>query len=344
MSNTPAPPDDEHEFHYNPQCAFPNFADYGARRQSWNAEANAGLTKLTDLAYGDHPLRTLDLFLADGGRRPCPVHVFIHGGYWRAQDKQNFAFVAPVLVARGITVAVINYELCPASTLDGVVDAAIAAVEWLHRTVAQHGGDPDAISISGHSAGAHLCAEVLAADWAARGINPGFITGAVMISGIFDPAPAMRTTVNAQLRLTPSIAARHDVERRPPRIICPIWLFAGGQEPWRWIDQTFRYAHHLHRHVADPAVQVLPGFNHFDVIDQYRDASSPIGQAVLASAGVRQGLRRNCRNIGGRNVSRRPERERTSGPPSNPDLRVDAGIEQVGRQVGDSDDNQDEQR
>lgn len=279
-------PSDDHEFQYNPQRAFPDFAEYGARRQPWNDAALAGLTKIADLAYGDHPLRRLDLFPGkplDG--RPCPVHVFIHGGYWRAQDKLDYAYVAAPLAARGVTTAVINYELCPASTLDGVADSAIAAVEWLHRNVAQHGGDRMAISLSGHSAGAHLCAEALAVDWAARGIDPGFITGAVMLSGIFDPAPAMGTTVNDMLRLTPEIIARRDVERRPVGITGPAWLFAGGREPWRWIDQTFRYAHHLHRSGGDPAVQVLPGYNHFDIIDQYHDAESPIAQAVLRSAG-----------------------------------------------------------
>lgn len=274
--------DEDHEFHYNPQRAFPEFAEYGARRQPANEAARASLRMMADLRYGAHPLRALDLFPAGPA---SPVHVFVHGGYWRAQDKRNFAYIAAPLVARGVSVAVINYELCPDSTLDGVAESSIAAVDWLHRNAAEYGGDPMAISLSGHSAGAHLCAEIVAVDWAARGIDPGFITGTVMISGIYDPAPARRTTVDEQLRLTPAIIARHNVEHKPPRIIVPTWLFAGGREPWRWIDQTFRYAHHLHRHGGDPAVQVLPGYNHFDIIDQYQELESPIFLAALASTG-----------------------------------------------------------
>ena len=270
--------DDDHETQFNPQRAVPDFADHGARRQPGNAAARE-LLRPVEHRYGPHPLHTLDLFAAPGVNRP--IHAFLHGGYWRAQDKQNFAYIAAPLVERGITAAIVNYELCPASTLDGVVNSAIAAIEWLHRRAMSLGGAPARISLSGHSAGAHLVAEALATDWPARGIDPGFITGAVLISGVFDPEPARHTTVNDQLRLTPELVTRHDMERRPPRVTVPTWLFAGGREPWRWIDQTFRYALHLHRHGADPSVHVLPGLHHFDIIDQFARPGSPILQAVL---------------------------------------------------------------
>ena len=139
------------------------------------------------------------------------MHVFVHGGYWRAQDKENFAFVASELASREITTVVINYELCPSSTLDLVAHSALAAIEWVNRHVAEYGGDPRRISLLGHSAGAHLCAVGLAADWQGRGIDPSFIRGTVLVSGIFDPTPAMNTTVNPGPDLTPEIVARHDV-------------------------------------------------------------------------------------------------------------------------------------
>lgn len=278
--------DEDHEFHYNPQRAFPDFGKHRELRAPANREALSRLPSVLDLAYGENPSRRLDIFPArreDGS--PAPVHVFLHGGYWRAQDKANYAYIAGTLVPTGITTVIANYELCPGATLDGVVDSALAALEWTWRNIADHGGDASAISISGHSAGAHLCAEALAADWTARGIDPDFIRAAVMISGIYDPAPAARTSVNAQLRLDAEIADRHDMERRPPRANCPVSLFVGGREPWHWIEQTFRYSHHLRRHGLDPAVEVLPGYGHFDIIDQYRDPAAPILAAVLEGAG-----------------------------------------------------------
>jgi len=273
---------DEHEFHYNPQRSVPDFKQAQARREAPNAEARARLRCAADLAYGDHSLRRLDVYPATGPR--APVHIFFHGGYWRAQDKQNFAFLAAPLTDRGICTVVANYELCPASTLDGVVDSALAAIEWTARNIATHGGDPERITLSGHSAGAHLTAAVLACDWSARGLAPDVIKGAVMISGIYDPEPARATSVNADLRLTPELIVRHDYERVRPRVLCPSWIIAGGREPWHWIDQSFRYANHLRRHGGDPGVIVSPGFHHFDIMDQYRDSASDVARAVMSIA------------------------------------------------------------
>jgi len=130
--------DEEHEFQYNPQRAFPNFADHQAERAPANTSARTNLKSHLDVPYGEHPLRRVDVFPADGAAR-TPVHVFFHGGYWRAQDKENFTFVARELVARGVTTVIANYELCPASTLDGVVDSALTAIEWICRHIADYG-------------------------------------------------------------------------------------------------------------------------------------------------------------------------------------------------------------
>jgi arylformamidase len=271
---------EEHEFQYNPQKAFPDFAESRLEREPENLRALAELKQHRDVAFGNHRLRKLDIYPTNRAE-PAPVHAFFHGGYWRAQDKENFACMAPMLVERGVTAVIMNYELCPDSTLDGVAQSAIDGLEWLHRNIAAYGGDPMAISISGHSAGAHLVAEALAADWSAKGIDPSFIVGAVAVSGIYDPEPAMATTVNAQLNLTPEMAARHNMEVRPVVARCPVSLFVGGREPWHWIDQTFRYGHHLHREGLNPEVHVLPAYDHFNILMDFMNPEGAIGKAML---------------------------------------------------------------
>jgi arylformamidase len=104
----------------------------------------------------------------------------------------------------------------------------------------------------------------------------------VLISGVYDPAPAKLTTVDAEIRLTPEIIARQNYEQHPPRTRCPVWVMAGGDEPWHWIDQSFRYAHHLHRHGLAPGVVVSPGHHHFDIISQYATADSDVMRCVLS--------------------------------------------------------------
>jgi len=277
------PTPEEHELHYNPQKAVPDFIRHQQARAPLNARARQELTAHWDVPYGEHPLRTLDIFPAVSG---APVHLFFHGGYWRAQDKQNFSFVAGALVPLGITTVIANYELCPAATLDGVVDSALAAFAWTCRHAGDHDADPRRISVSGHSAGAHLVAEILATDWPARGVDATALTGATMISGIFDPTPAIVTSVNADLCLNAEIAARHNMEDCAPRVCCPTSILAGGQEPMPWIDQSFRYSHHMRRHGGDPAVTVVPGENHFSILTQYLDPDSAVMRAIRAHAGL----------------------------------------------------------
>lgn len=276
------PTHEEQEFQYNPRASCPDFDASNANHIAANARSAARLAGQRDIAYGTHPLHRLDIFPA--GRANAPVHIFIHGGYWRAQDKANFTFVADMLVGQGITAVIINYELCPASTLDGVTASALEAIAWVQRNIADHGGDPHNITLSGHSAGAHLVAEALATDWSAYGITAPFITGALGVSGIFDPYPASRISLNEQLKLTDELIARHDMERKPVLVECPVAIVVGALEPWHWIDQTFRYFHHLHRQGRRPDLLVANGFNHFDIQGQFISAGTAIGAACVALA------------------------------------------------------------
>jgi arylformamidase len=274
---------EEIEAQFNPRRSVPDFEDHQARHASWSAAARAELGGRLDVAYGDGALHKVDIFPAPEIRK-APVHVFFHGGYWRAQDKGNFTHVAKTLVAEGICVVIANYDLCPAVTLDGTVASALRAIAWTWRHARAYGGDPERLTLSGHSAGAHLCAMALAYDWPAAGLPADAIKGAVPISGIFDPEPAMHTTVNAEIRLTEEIARRNNALRLAPKVRCPVKLFVGGDEPPGWIRQSELYARHLREHGLEPELSVIPGTHHFDLIDQYVDAASPIVRAIVTLA------------------------------------------------------------
>ncbi|MGH6901868.1 MAG: alpha/beta hydrolase [Geminicoccaceae bacterium] len=274
---------DEIEIQFNPRASVPSFEADQARHAAWSAAARAELEGHLDVAYGDGPLHKVDVFPAPGVR-DAPVHVYFHGGYWRAQDKANFAHVARTLVGERICTVIANYDLCPAVTLDGTVESALRALAWTWRHARDYGGDPARLTISGHSAGAHLCAMALAHDWAVWGGPADLIKGAVPSSGIYDPEPAMHITVNAEIRLTEEIARRNNALRLAPTVRCPVELFVGGDETPEWIRQSERYAAHLRRHGLDPELRVIPGRHHFDIIDQYVDGASPIVRAIVTLA------------------------------------------------------------
>jgi arylformamidase len=270
---------EEHEAQYNPQRSVPDYQAAQRQREPLNEAALANPRRIADIPFGPGALHRLDLYPPEDSG-PWPVHAFFHGGYWRAQDKRNFGFIAGPLNRRGVLVAVLNYDLCPAVTLDGTVASALAGIEWLFRNVAAHGGDPERITLSGHSAGAHLTAAALATDWTQRGLPAQFIKGALLISGIYDPRPAMLTTVNTEIRLTPEISARNDYEALPPHVDCPCWVMAGGEEPLHWIDQSLRYAQHLRRHGRKPGLLVAPNYHHFNIMDQFAAYDSDVGRLL----------------------------------------------------------------
>ena len=84
---------------YNNSGKVANVADYLAWYPGESARARETLPARLDLRYGPRPGETLDVFLPEG-HGPWPVHVFVHGGYWRSLDKQDFSFVARGLPAR----------------------------------------------------------------------------------------------------------------------------------------------------------------------------------------------------------------------------------------------------
>ncbi|MCA9579433.1 MAG: alpha/beta hydrolase [Myxococcales bacterium] len=247
--------DETREYHYNPQKSVEDFSRFQTHRSAISQVCRSVMKSHLDVAYGEGELHRLDIYPAGPG---SPVHVFFHGGYWRTQDKQNFAFLARDLVQKGVTLVVANYDLCPAATLDEVTGSALNAIAFCHASIAEYGGDPNAISVSGNSAGAHLCSMALATDWSARGLPADLIKGAVLISGIFDPEPARHISVDAELKLDDGLIARNDTQALKPHFDCPVHIFAGGREPWGWVELSFDYYRHLREHGHDPALRQEP--------------------------------------------------------------------------------------
>ncbi|MBV8462334.1 MAG: alpha/beta hydrolase [Acidimicrobiales bacterium] len=104
----------------------------------------------------------------------APVMVYIHGGAWVIGDKREQG--KPMmfeLVARGWVCVAINYRLSPKATWpDHIVDAK-RAVAWVKEHIAEYGGDPSFVAVSGGSAGGHLCA-LLALSPGDPALQPGF--------------------------------------------------------------------------------------------------------------------------------------------------------------------------
>lgn len=103
------------------------------------------------------PEKQLNIF-APRGAKNLPVFIFIHGGSWKSGNKEIYDFLGSRMARKSVVTVIIDYPLAPAYQIQSMELAAIQAVIWTRNHIANYGGDPGQIFISGHSAGGHLAA------------------------------------------------------------------------------------------------------------------------------------------------------------------------------------------
>src|SRR5205807_1456751 len=74
-----------------------DFDDIVADIVARSAATRNVLPMLADVAYGEGVAERLDVFFPPGRRRDLPVHIFIHGGYWRMFSKRDYSYVATTI-------------------------------------------------------------------------------------------------------------------------------------------------------------------------------------------------------------------------------------------------------
>jgi arylformamidase len=263
-----------------------NAAGYLAWYPEESARTREILPARLDLRYGPRPGETLDVFLPDG-QGPWPVHVFVHGGYWRSLHKEDFSFVARGLQPAGVLVAVIDYELIPAVDMDELVRQVRASVAWLHRNVAALGGDPARLTVSGHSAGGHLVAMLMSTDWGRSAGLPGDVVKAGFgISGLYDLEPIRLSYLNETLGLTMETARRNSPVHLVPAAAGRLVLPVGAKEGDEYHRQTESLAVAWRRRGLAVEVMEMAGHDHFSIITELGEPGTPLSRAVQREIGV----------------------------------------------------------
>jgi arylformamidase len=265
-----------YEYQYNPRLSVDNATEIinGWRKRSIQLRSN--LSPMTDFKYGSHPRENLDVFRAANARATL---VFIHGGYWRSHSKLETSFIAQHFLERGISVALINYPLCPDVTLGDIRDSVLRAFAYLWTRVL-NADERQTIVVSGHSAGGHLAALHATEDWQTRGLPADPIKAIVALSGVFDVAPLLRTSINADLRLTVDTTAELNLLTSMPQTNCRMLLAVGDHEP----EEFHAQAQHLAKAwgTLTSRCESIAGTNHFTIVDNFADPASHLHQEVLS--------------------------------------------------------------
>jgi arylformamidase len=140
--------------------------------------------------------------------------------------------------------------------------------------------------MSGHSAGGHLAACMLATDWPALdpSLPPDLVIAAYAISGLFDLGPLVETSVNKALQLDQVTA----------RAVSPLFWKApahgsldavvGGNESAEYFRQSRTIVDVWSRAGVPTRFGVVPGANHFTAIAPLADPQSPMVARLMELA------------------------------------------------------------
>jgi arylformamidase len=248
----------------------------------WAERSAAARNKLhceLNIPFGQGGDETLDIFFAHG--KPKKMLLLIHGGYWRSLDKSDHSQLAEAFVRHGVTVAMNNYSLAPKVRLAEIVRQARAATAWCARNAARYGCPANEIYVAGHSAGGHLTAMQLTADWSkdAPDLPTNFIKGAFAVSGLYDLAPLLHVSMNADLRLTEEQIAPLSPAGMRPTVNAPLYTAVGGLESDEFKRQTRLIGEQWKELLREDVP--MPGFNHLVVIEELANEHSPLFKAAL---------------------------------------------------------------
>jgi arylformamidase len=277
---------EELDAQYNLRMVFPDAASlYEAFCARESERVREDIDHRLNVPFGPTRAEHSDLYPARGGARGAPVLIYVHGGFWVLRTSKEFGFVARGPDSEGVATVVTNYALCPEVTIDEIVRQTRAAVAWTYRNAESFGGDPERIHVAGHSAGGHLVTMLLATDWeGVYGLPASIIKSATAISGLFDLAPFPYTFLQPKLQLTWDQALRNSpvLHLPDPQGRTPPLLVAYGEDEtdeFRRQSEEFFAAWKAKGLLGE--LMVLPGKNHFDVIDGLLDAGSPLCSEIL---------------------------------------------------------------
>ncbi len=237
----------------------------------------------------------------------APVLVYIHGGAWVMGDKREQGIpMMHELARRGWVCVAINYRLSPRATWPMHIVDCKRAVGWVREHIAEHGGDPGFIAVSGGSAGGHL-SSLLALTPDQPQWQPGFedvdtsvdaclpfygvydMTGATTLSGAYGPGLANlleRRVMKTAMADNPTLFAEASPDHRVTAAAPPMYVVHGVNDTLVPVAVARHFVDQLRRLSSAPVAYVeLPGAQHaFDVMASIRCRHTTLGAVRFLEA------------------------------------------------------------
>lgn len=252
-------------------------AEFAERSRAMSATTNT----LANLRYGPRAREVLDVILPAHPGGGAPLHVFVHGGYWRSGEKENYRFVAaPVLEAGGVA-ALVEYDLMPGQRLGVLVDQVRRSVLWLQAHARDFGADPKKITVSGHSAGAHL-ASFLAAVGLEETETSSLpaVQGLLLVSGVYDLAEIPYSFLRDEAEMTAAEAAAWS-PLTASHLSSPRRIIAfGAEETSPFHTQASALDAELKAQMSASELLPVPSLNHMSIVLDLANPDGHLGARV----------------------------------------------------------------
>ncbi|MDH3715940.1 MAG: alpha/beta hydrolase [Gammaproteobacteria bacterium] len=266
---------------YDNRAKVPAFAEHMERWQRLSREVRETLPAQLNVSFGPSAAEKLDIFPGEPG---APIHIFYHGGYWRALHKDDFSFVVGSLQPAGVNTVVVNYALVPSVDMAELVRQCRAALAWIWHNAATFDGDRERIYISGHSAGGHLVAMMMATDWPAfdAGLPREPLRAGCAISGLYDLEAIRLSFLNEDLGMSEQAAAALSPVLLPRHCSGPLELPLGDLEG----PEYFRQSADLAAAWANTEILPMEGHDHFSICAQLESPDSQLAGMIHRQMGV----------------------------------------------------------
>lgn len=234
----------------------------------------------------------LDFYAPESKGFPTVVHIY--GSGWRSGSGKSSAPVAEALRRHGVGCVLVSHRLAPAHTIHEQAGDVAAAFAWAKAHVAEKGGDPAKIFLSGHSTGGQLILLVATEPTylAAEHLSISDIAGIVALSAPVDLVPRGDGHSYGDIMSGPrgkgvfptdreeitKLSPLHQLNGKIPRTL----LLVGSDDFPMLADDARRFAQKAKALGADISTDVIAGKDHMGMIRALTNEEDPVFLRVLA--------------------------------------------------------------
>jgi acetyl esterase/lipase len=220
----------------------------------------------------------LDLYLPKGAK-DYPTLFFIHGGAWTQGSRSGFDRIGRTFARNGVAFVSTGYRLSPKVQHPAHIQDVAKGFAWTAAHIGKYGGNPDAIFVSGHSAGGHLAA-LLATDddyLKAEKLSLKDIKGAIPVSGVFVVSPRMKNVFGDDEEVCKKASPQNHVRDGLP----PFLVVYADNDLGNLGQQAEKFAPALKEHKVEATLVKGKDRNHGTIMMKMSDEDDPATQGVL---------------------------------------------------------------